>query len=394
MNAILNKIIKFDTLNIIGVYRKVDADVFYFLRTTKSKDKLEVASIKTFSTIEDLKIEVDNKTPMIILIDGKGVLNKRIDPKNETDLNWIKSLDYATIHHTTFTNENFQFLSFCRKNVVEDVMHSFHLSGYQIVDFYVGSIVSVLINDSLKLGQIFSNDSILEFETDELTNIIKSKTDDTKEYELGGILVSNFHLSLYSAALHFYIQQKSIAKSHSEKIDKEEIVYKKAFNLIGLVSLIGFFIALLTSYLLIQYFNAQNTKLNLENIYSNQSFQLIQDLEKQKENKLQIVNEMGFTSSKFISYYSYELTKELSSEITLTALDVFPLQKDIKSNEKVVFYSKTIIIKGASINETTFNLWLENLRAKQWIDSFEILSLKKDKKNISQFELKIDLKNV
>jgi len=394
MDAILDKIIRFDHLNVIGVFRKEEGNVFYYLKTRKKNDKLEVAAVKTFTSIEYVKSEVDAKFPLILLVDGKGILNKKIDVKNETDLNWLKNLDYATIHHTAFVNDNFQFLSFGRRNVVEEEIEMFQGLGYQIADFYVGAIVAVVLNDSLKLGSLLSNDSLLRFEGDELEDIAKLVEKEGKVYDFGNVEISNFHLPLYGAVIHFYFQQKSIIKSRSARIDKEEIVYKKAFNVFGIIMVLGFFIALLASYFGVQYFMAENAKLNLENVYSNQSYQLIQELEKQRENKLRILKETGFASSKFISFYAHQISKDTPPEIRLSSLDVFPLLKEVKTTEKVALTSGTILLKGETMNELAFNSWLETLRKLDWIGNFEILSFKKDKKNNSQFEIKIVLKDV
>lgn len=394
MDKILDKIIRFDHLSVIGVFRKEEGDLYYFLKTRKKKDKLEVEAVKTFSNIEDIKGEADIKVPLILLIDGKGILSKKIDAKNEMDLNWLKNLDYSTIHHTSFVNANFQFLSFGRKNVVEEEIEKFKSLGYQVADFYVGGIVAVLLNDSLQLGSLLSNDSVFKFEGNELEDIAKAMDKESKLYDIGTVQISNFHLPLYSAVIHFYFQQKTIIKSRSTGIDREEIVYKKAFNVFGLIILLGFFMALLASYFGIQYFMAENAKLNLENVYSNQSYQLIQKLEEQRKNKIRILKETGFASSKFLSFYVYEISRDIPPEIMLSALDVFPLLKEVKVTEKVALTSGTILLKGETRNELVFNSWLESLRRQKWISNFEILSFKKDKKNNSQFEIKIVVKDV
>lgn len=394
MDAILHKIISFDIVNVIGVFKTEEGDVFYYLKTKKKNEKLEVLAAKTFMDIEDIKQEVDNKFPLILLVDGKGILNKKIDTKNEKDLNWIKNLDYSTIHYTNFTNANFQFLSFCRRNVVEQTIEIFQGFGYQIIDFYVGALIAVLINDSLKLGSIIVNDSILKFEMDELEDLTKVIDKGTKTYYLGALQMSNFHLPLYSTVIHFYFQQKTIGKSHTEKIDREEIVYKKAFNLFGIVILLSFFIALLVSYVCIQYLTSENARLNLENVYSNQSYQLIKQLEEQKQNKLHILKETGFLSTKFLSFYVHKIAMDTPTEIKLSAIDVFPLLKEVKTNEKVALTVGTILIKGEIKSEEVFNTWLQLLKKMEWINNFEILSFKKDKKNNSQFEIKIEVKNV
>ncbi|MCY1460736.1 hypothetical protein D9M71_783200 [compost metagenome] len=78
----------------------------------------------------------------------------------------------------------------------------------------------------------------------------------------------------------------------------------------------------------------------------------------------------------------------------MTELNIAPLKEEYKENKKVLFDSGTIILKGETFQESSFNSWLENLKKMEWLQRFEIVSLKKDKKNKSVFEIKIILKNV
>lgn len=145
---------------------------------------------------------------------------------------------------------------------------------------------------------------------------------------------------------------------------------------------------------MIQYYGSKNAELNLKNVYSNQSYQKIVDLEKQKENKLNILKESGFLSSKFLTYYGYELIKNLPNDLSLNEVNIIPAGKEIKANKKITFDSKTILIKGETFNESSINKWIDGLKEMNWINNFEIISLKKDKKNKSQFEVKITIKDV
>jgi hypothetical protein len=394
MSTFLNKIVRFDNLNIIGILRNGEEDTYYVLRAKKTNTKLTVNTANAFPDLESLKKEIDNRIPLILVIDGKGILNKKIDVKNETDMSWTRNLDYSTIYHTTYSDNGLQFISFCRKNLIDETIKLFKAEGFQVIDFYIGAVTGVLLNESLKQGLLFSNECKLEFESDQLVSITTLKEPVAKNYEIGGMSVSNYHLPLYGAGIHFYLRQKSIAKNTGNEIDLQEMVYKKAFNRLGAIMLVFFFLALFSSYALIQYFNAQNAKLNLENMYSNRSYEMIQKLEKQKQNKIDILSETGFSSSRFISYYAYELVETIPAGMNLSELDVFPVKKEIKGNEKVAFTSRMIVIKGAVANESEFNNWLDTLRKMKWMKNFEIISFKKDRKDISQFEINIELKDV
>lgn len=395
MITLLSKILKLNNLHIVGVINKDNGENYNVLTVKKKGNKIDIVNAVSFNTFEELKKTIDAKLPIIIVVDGKGILNKEIDFNNEVDVNWQKNIDFTAIYHTSLKGFSSDFISFCRKKGVEETIIKFQKNGYQIVDIYIGSFLSALLYNTIKKETISSNELLLYFENGKLVKFTKPIVPiKIEQYNIGKETVSSVFLPLYGALIHFFIRPKEVSKTKNDALNEEEIIYKKAFNILGITMLVGFLSALLASYLLIQYYGSKNGELNLQNVYSNQSYQIILDLEKQKENKQKILKESGFLSSKFISYYSYEIIKSVPQDIALNELNIKPINKETKANLKIGFDVKTILIGGETVNESSLNSWMEELKKMNWVKNFEIISLKKDKKNKSQFELKITMKDV
>jgi Tfp pilus assembly protein PilN len=395
MITFLSKIIKLNTINVVGVIKKENDEAYNLLAVKKKGNKIEIIRKDSFDTFEKLLRNIDVKIPILLLIDGKGVLNKEIDLNNEADLNWQKNIDFSTIYYTELKGLRSNFISFCRKNSINETLNKFKEKGFQTADIYVGSFLSALLQNTINNEIIVSNNLVLEFENEKLYKFSKQIDPiKQKDYTIVKEVISSKFLPLYGVLIHFFIQQKEVSKTNDKSLNVEEIIYKKAFNTLGVSLLLFFMSTLFVSYFLIQFYNSKNTALNLQNTYSNKSYQLILNLEKQKENKKQILKESGFLSSKFLSYYSYEIIKEIPKDISLVQLNVIPLNAETKANKKISFETKSIIIKGETFNESSFNNWMENLKKVSWLKNFEIISLKKDKKNKSQFEVKITIKDV
>ncbi|KAF2342585.1 PilN domain-containing protein [Flavobacterium tistrianum] len=395
MVATLSKFIKINDLNVVGVIKKEDCEVYNLLTVKKKANKISIVSKQTFETFDALIKTADKKLPILLVIEGKGVLNKEINFENEADLSWQKNIDFNTIYYTDIKGANSNFISFCRKNIVEESVSQFHKSGFQVIDIYIGSFLGALLNNALKRDVLYSADLKLEFENDIISGFSKqNETAVAVNYQIGEETISNVFLPLYGSVIHFFVKPKEVSKTINSSLNNEELIYKKAFNFLGVAMLAGFLLSLLISYFLIQYYGTKNSELNLQTVYSNQSYQLILDLEAQKEKKLNLLKESGVLSSKFFSFYSYEIMRTIPSAISLTELNIAPLKEEYKENKKVLFDSGTIIIKGETYQESSFNSWLENLKKMDWLQRFEIVSLKKDKKNKSVFEIKIILKNV
>jgi len=395
MLATLSKFIKLNDINVVGVIKKEDYEIYNLLTVKKKANKISIVSQQSFENFETLAKTTDKKTPLLIVMEGKGVLNKEIDYENEADVNWQKNIDHNAIYYTDLKGFKSNFISFCRKNIVEETIVKFQKNGFEVVDIYIGSFLSALLNTVLKKGNLLSNDLRLEFQNDKLLSFSKqNEIVKIEDYQIGEEMVSSTFLPLYGSIIHFFAKPKEVSKTINTNLNNEELIYKKAFGILGITILVGFLTSLLVSYFLIQYYGTKNSELNLQTVYSNQSYQLILDLEAQKEKKLNILKESGVLSSKFLSYYGYEIIKSIPSNISLNELNIIPLKEEYKESKKAFFDSKIIILKGETFEESSFNNWLEGLKKMDWLQRFEIISLKKDKKNKSIFEIKITLKNV
>lgn len=395
MITILSKFIKINNLHVVAVINNEDGEYYNVLTVKKKSSKIEMISASTFGTFEELRKNIDTKLPILLVIDGKGVLNKEIDLNNEADIIWQKNIDTTIIFYTSLQAAKSNFISFCRKSIVENSLAKFKKNRFQIIDIYIGSFLAALLYNAIKKETIISNDLVLGFTDEKMVRFSKQSGEPKKErYTIGKESISSVFLPLYGVLIDFFVHPNEVSKTKDGSLNAEEILYKKAFTFFGAAMLIGFLSTLLLSYFLIQYFGSKNAELNLQNVYSNQSYQLILDLEKEKEKKQNILNESGFLSSKFLTYYGYEISKSVPYDITLNELSIIPINSEIKAGKKMTFDVKKIIVKGETFNESSFNNWMENIKKMNWLQNFEIISLKKDKKNKSQFEVKITIKDV
>jgi Tfp pilus assembly protein PilN len=392
MVTILSKIFKINSIQVVGIFQDANYEKYTLLTFQKEKSKLNIVENKTFTSKELLLENINLKLPVILSIDGKGVLNKRIDEKNEMDVSWKKNIDFNSIFYTSYTNKNYTFMSFCRKDVVEEWLAVFRASKVEVIDTYIGSFLAILLAENLNTNIITSGNLAFELENNDLLNFSKTEALTETSFTISENTISNFALPLYGVGLHYFIQNDTVDKTEWKENGIDEVVYRKVFSTAGLIMLIGFFATLLISYFSIQHYASKNAELSIQNVYSIKAYQQIVTLEKQKNDKEEIINDSGFLSDKFLSFYSYEIIKSIPNSISLAELNVAPLQKVVKHNEKVEITPRTILVKGLTVSEDDFNDWLRNIKSFDWISKFEIESLKKDKKNNTQFSLKIIIK--
>lgn len=388
MQSFLSKIFSINEVQIVGVYQDTNIERYTVLTLKKQKGKLDLLTTISTDNKEDLISKIDLKKPVVIVLDGKGVLNKKIAFDNEDDLNWQKNIDYNSIYYTTYKTEKVSFVSFCRKNILDEWVDFFQKKAIQILDFYIGTFVCSLVNRQLSRSNLIANTTELIFEEDELVNYVKQNEVESN-YLLENLSFNSYSLPLYAVGVQFFITDERISKSEFNTNTNEEQIYKKAFNVFGLIMLIGFFVLLLMSYFGIQYYYSENAELNMKNVYSNKAYQQIVNLEIQKQDKETIIKDVGLLSNKYLSFYAYNLFQSIPNQILLNEIAISPIEKEFKNNEKIAIAAGKIEIKGITVDENVFNQWLKNIKKFDWIQKFEIESLKKDKKNNTQFSIYI-----
>jgi hypothetical protein len=394
MIRFLSKIVSHSSIQVIGITLEEEVTSYASLLIQKKRNNITVLKKETFTNFEELTATLDSKTPIILHIDGKGILNKKIDFDNEQDVNWYKNIKLETLSYTSSKNKNVTFLSFTRKNLIDEWVTKFTALQFQVLDVYTGSFISSLLAKTLDKKNITTSQSILHFEETELVDFSRNENKDKKAYKIGEDILESSYLPLYASVIHFLIPIDTIEKSNVEGLNIEEYTFKKAFNYLGVFMLAFYLILLLISYFGINYLSTKNAELNYRNVYSNQAFKKLEDLEKQKNNKLKILSETGLTSNKFLTFYAYTINKNTLNGIHLSELKINPLEAETKPTKKVLLLNKVILISGQAQNELIFNNWIENLKKMTWIKKFEIISIDTNKKNWMQFQIKILVKDV
>lgn len=394
MIRFLSKIVSHSSIQVIGITLEEEVTAYTFLLIQKKRTNINIVKKETFTNLEELTSTLNSKIPIILHIDGKGILNKKIDFDNEQDVNWYKNIKLDTLSYTSSKNENVTFLSFTRKNLIDEWVTKFTTLQFQVLDVYVGSFVSSLLASVIDKKNITTSQLIIHFEENNLVYFSRNESKDKKSYKIGDDVLESNYLPLYASVIHFLIPIDTIEKSKVDCLNIEEYTFKKAFNYFGIFILAFYLVLLLISYFGINYFSTKNAELNYRNVYSNQAFKKLEDLEKQKDNKLKILSETGLTSNKFLTFYAYEINNNTLSGIQLSELKVNPLEAETKPTKKVLLLNKVILIYGQVQNEMVFNNWIENLKKMNWIKKFEITSIDTNKKNWMQFQIKILVKDV
>ena len=366
-------------------------DTYHILEINKIKDQLTVS--KSFSTksFKEVVKAINPNSALIVNFSGKGVISKQVLPKenylNEVLFNASPSGFYS---YTLFQKEH-NFVSVARKEVIDEQFQLLKTNKLTPIDFSLGVFVSylaqpLLLEEKIRLEQVelhFSENTLVDF---------KNKDYSVKEYTLGTEIITSSDIPLLASLLNFLYPSSEIDYDKDFLIANiEERKFKKLFDLAAVGSIVVFFIALLGSYLLLNYFNREYVKSEEQLYHFNDNYFQIKKMEEELQNKEFIIRNSGIQNNKFLSFYIQEIAKSIPDHIILNSLQINPLERKIKVNEKVVLTPNLIMVEGSVNSSSHINEWVRELGAYKWIQKIEILDLKTNKDNTGSFILKIVL---
>ncbi len=372
----------------MGIRKLDDAEEVFILHLRKKGNVLMISSATSFRELETAVKNIPGKVPVILCVDGKGVLNKKIDRTNQTDLAWERGLDFTTLYYTKTDSGQQSFISFARRSQFDKTVEKLLSYKLDIIDFYIGPFAGALFKKVSGENALVSGDWQLEFLNGSLSAFSREDKCDSKT-EIDGHQLSSWHILLYGAGISFFTGRPGISGSMPKEVQPTEAIYKRAFNRIGVAFLVTMFLTLFSSYLLTWKYSSENAALNQENIFSGQTYKNIVNLEKQKGIKMKMMEDAGHLSKNFLSFYSSTLINSIPHQIQIDEMEIVPVQSDIKENKKVLLNASHILLKGVASDEKALNSWIKTTENVQWLKKLEIITLKKDKNDIQHFELKL-----
>lgn len=359
------------------------------------KTGLKLINVQRDLTQEKLLLLTKKKTPLLLLLDGKGVLHKSIQRNEESEMVWFKNLDFDTLHFTSYQTEEHLFIGFCRKAILEETLSLFESNELTVLGSYVGSISGILAAPFIAKPVYKSNFCTVKINDDKPISLGISEIEEKNvEHVIDQQSLNPFHISLLGAAIDYFSGGSALEKSQIKQDTEQEFIYKKAFEKIGIFVLLFFLLSLMGSYFSTQIIISKNTELLLANKLNGKTISELRNLETEFETKSQIYREMGIASTKYYSFYCYKITSSTPSAIRLKKLELNPVKSEIKTGKKIELDVNSINIEGQTIKERELNSWIGRLKTEKWIKKIEISSVKKQKKGGVEFKLKITAQRV
>jgi hypothetical protein len=381
----------------------------YIAIKQKDNKQINVIDEKTsIDNIDRLKEIVNSKIPLCLVINGKGIISKKIllssDDTDETIIqkvlpNALPSDFYIRLYRT---EKNNAFVSLIRKTTLDNVIGTFSKNKIFVVEvfwgpFVVSSIIPLL---GQKKDEFCSENFKFTTNGTVLTEYsLKDNLPNKNEYFIvGSEKIEAASLISLSGLIYHFFENTGENTSGIPLIQetKKEYIYSQLFIKILWASLIIVFAVLLINFILFDHFNKNQQKLS-EKVSQFSNLLINQDtLNKELQEKQSLLEKSGFLNTSKISFYADRIAATLTEGLTLSKLSIFPVEKIKNENSEesnFEFKSDYINISGTSAGSIYLNEWIKKIKIFEWVKEVTIKSYNQENNlKPAVFILEIQLK--
>ncbi|MBL7932296.1 MAG: hypothetical protein JNL60_10355, partial [Bacteroidia bacterium] len=209
---------------VVEVYFEDQQPEYHFTHLKNTNNKVAVLDVFTSNELRLPAFVLKNKIPLVLIVNGKGVIIKKTDLKESSGKNLeeiitanLPALNVNDFYIQVYKQENETgFISLCRRNIVDTLLEQFSQQEREIADLFVGS-ASVI-----GLQPLWSKFNTLELSHHrvELTNgfldLISTETNsDEKPLIIEDIALSKNHVLGFATGVAYFMQRKLADSSAS-----------------------------------------------------------------------------------------------------------------------------------------------------------------------------------
>ncbi|HHC81161.1 MAG TPA: hypothetical protein ENK46_14870 [Flavobacteriia bacterium] len=375
-------------------------EILRSLVLAKKKGELLLENTLEVTSIEALKEQLAAKQHLFLIINTEQVLCKELDGIYESS----KAVGMAfpnvvldDFFYELLVTDNHTYVAICRKDVIENIIKTYHENQFRIIGFSLGNVVASQLVGFVKNRLLKTSNGVISFNHQKITGIHLSEQASKEKYTINGLQISSNEVLPLSGILAYFTKRKTAISNFSEYINALYIDFKsrRIFEVGLRVGLGLIFTSLLVSFLFFSYYASKIAVLESELALNKTQRKALLSLTESVQKKEGLITRFSATSSK-ASWYLDQLGASVPTSVSLSELRFQPLVKKIGSttteNTEVVVEHNAIYLKGTTTDNNNFSSWIESLEQQNWIDKITIQHYGSKKKMTSAFELLIRMK--
>ncbi|MBS1635855.1 MAG: hypothetical protein JST26_08010 [Bacteroidetes bacterium] len=346
-------------------------------KEVKLSDSADELSLETFVQKTDAAI------PLVLVIDGKGVIHRRISMNETDDLGSILhktlpniSADDFYVSHTEPFNGH-AIASVCRRQLLNEAVQFLtekkrDVIGATLGPFCIQAVLS-LINNGYN-ADVNIPGAQIRF-TDGFVSEYVPGNQDVKSFSVSGETIAPSRIVAFAAAFASLLGIMYVPLSNLPLAAWRDQYAQKKLYKTGLVSAACFlFVVLLINFFLLTHFNEKKSDLEARINVNQSSISQIDTLKKELAEKEAIVSKTRLLQTSRTSFYADRIASMVPFNVKLTCINVYPRETNgaEESESSYRFKPGEIEIQGKCKYSIDVNDWINNMRSFSWIKEIKL----------------------
>jgi Tfp pilus assembly protein PilN len=391
---------------VVGLHCLIDngnKPLFSYILLLKKKGRIEIEHKADIQCeFEKLSENIPAKFPVYLSIEGKGILNRRVEHDASKP---VMQQAIPNANETDFIYEEFDgpdktsYISLARRDYLDDILEKLSKQKFSVIGLTISPFSAIGIFEIFPQLPVPFKVGCYELDFDATAKTITDfrkldLKDDNRLYSLGDNEISSSQVLPFYHALNYYTNG-SIGSDYSViSNQKKEYISKRLFGFAGWFILIFLFISLLVNALV--FTSLSDEKQRLGNQVSGNT-ELLISLKHVKEElswKEKFLGRAGTDHKKWFSYFADQIGASVPEEITLEKLDLRPVNSKIINLKEIELQTSSVRIEGITKNSQSVNNWALILKKMQGISNVIVESYSQiDNTSTGVFIIKITLTN-
>lgn len=363
------------------------------------KGKLKLESIEQeYHNFDQLMDVIPPKTPVCLILTGKGVVIKEYEKEDDTSDESILKLvfPFAKVNEfsmNTYSNDKGNsWAAVVRNEQLTNITNTFIEAGKVVLDVFIGPLILehllLFLDDSDT--PITTSSYKVEFNNINITKIDKYSGEE-KLYEVSGKKIGGSELLPFAASYtHLAINQgKSSGKINRIIVSANDFKVNKVLALFMKVGIALLFMLLMVNFFAYGHYNNKVNSVNQDVFYNRSLLTKKKKLETELKEKKQLLARTGLDTQSHLSYYADVVASLRPKNIVFVEMTINPVEIN-QYKKNLVIQKNTIRIKGNSRSSLQINNWVNQLSELSFVKTAELIDLKySNDKKTTEFELQI-----
>lgn len=375
------------------------------------REKSEVVTKTRSSGIKDISSLfqiIDAKSPIVLVINGKGIIHRKIAVAENDSLSAVlnKVLPNANLNEFYIQKQKVSvsqiYVSVVRTAVLNDVLEALkenkitNVAHCYLGPFVLNNVLSLIDKNNIANEFLTIGNHKLLIREDRIHEVQPIDESENKAIKIGDELIEEKLAISFAAALSYFTGAEE-GIINSEKIDsiKDDFKQKQKFQLFGWSLLVASFTILIVNYFIFNHYWEKSNEMNSKLVMNQSALKRYESLKAEYSQKKIFLEQNGLLETSRTSYFADQLAASIPLSIQLLDLDIHPLKKKELNDLTNAFYfdNKIIKISGKCDRNTELNDWMKKLETNNWIEKVKLLDYKQaNAKDDGVFFIEIKLK--